>query len=154
MLHPLVGRWRRGRRSLDDPNPFVAYGPRMAWWAFGAAHGMTEAALVALAGDVGDGFAVTPFSALDLDLRRGAPTTVWVKDETGNVGGSHKSRHLAGILLHLRVAEALGLAAGVRPPLAIASCGNAAIAAATLAQRAEWPLRVFVPDWAPPTCSP
>ena len=31
----------------------------------------------------------------------------------------------------------------------IASCGNAAIAAATLARRAEWPLRVFVPEWAP-----
>lgn len=69
-----------------------------------------------------------------------------VKDETGNVGGSHKARHLVGILLHLRAAEALGLVQGERPSLAIASCGNAAIAAATLARRAGWPLRVFVPD--------
>ena len=73
---------------------------------------------------------------------------MWVKDETGNVGGSHKGRHLAGALLHLRAAEALGLAGPSRRPLAIASCGNAAIAAATLAQRSEWPLEVFVPDWA------
>ena len=147
VLHPVVAAGA-AVGVLDDPNPFVAYGPWMAWWAFGTSHGMTEAALVDLAGDVCAGFDVTPFSAFDLDLRRGAPVSVWVKDETGNVGGSHKSRHLAGVLLHLRVAEACRLTAGVRPPLAIASCGNAAIAAATLAQRAEWPLRVFVPDWA------
>jgi threonine dehydratase len=72
----------------------------------------------------------------------------WVKDETGNVGGSHKGRHLVTILLHLVAAESLGLVDRARPPLAIASCGNAAIAAATLARRAEWPLDVFVPTWA------
>ena len=53
---PARRRWRPRSAPLDDPNPFVAYGPRMAWWAFGAAHGMTEAALVALAREVGDGF--------------------------------------------------------------------------------------------------
>ena len=36
---------------------------------------------------------------------------VWVKDETGNVAGSHKGRHLMGLLIHLEVAERLGLAA-------------------------------------------
>ncbi len=35
-----------------------------------------------------------------------------------------------------------------RPPLAIASCGNAALAAATLAAAAAWPIEVFVPPWA------
>ncbi len=150
MLHPLVAAAALHAEQVDDPNPFVAYGPRMAWWAFGAANGMTEAALIALAREVGDGFTVTPFAAHELDLRRGAPATVWVKDETGNVGGSHKGRHLAGILLHLRAAEALGLVAGGRPTLAISSCGNAAVAAATLAQQVGWPLRVFVPEWAPP----
>lgn len=150
VLHPVVEPAAEDAGPVDDPNPLVAYGPRMAWWAFGTAHGMSEAALVDLARDVGTGFEVTPFASHDLDLRRsGAPVTVWVKDETGNVGGSHKSRHLAGILLHLRVAEALGLATNGRPMLAIASCGNAAVAAATLAQRVEWPLRVFVPEWAP-----
>ena len=146
VLHPLVAADDLSGR-LDDPNPLVAYGPRMAWWGFGMAHGLTEEALVALAREVGDDFTVTPFAPHALDLNRGAPRTVWIKDETGNVGGSHKGRHLAGILLHLRAAEAVGVASG-RPPLAIASCGNAAIAAATLAQRADWPLRVFVPEWA------
>ena len=34
---------------------------------------------------------------------------VWIKDETANVAGSHKGRHLMGLLLHLEVAERLGL---------------------------------------------
>src|SRR5664280_1767516 len=25
--------------ALDDPNPFVAYGPSLAWWAFATARG-------------------------------------------------------------------------------------------------------------------
>ena len=55
------------------------------------------------------------------------------------------------ILLHLVAAEALGLAPyRDRPPLAIASCGNAAIAAATLARRAGWAIDVYVPTWASP----
>jgi threonine dehydratase len=73
---------------------------------------------------------------------------VWVKDETHQVAGSHKARHLFGILLHLVTAERAGLAPwrdGERPPLAIASCGNAALAAATLAAAVRWPIHVFVP---------
>ena len=65
---------------------------------------------------------------------------MWVKDETGNVSGSHKARHLMGILLYLQVVERRE-----RPPLAIASCGNAALAAAVLARAADRPLQVFVP---------
>lgn len=153
VLHPLTVSGEPTER-LDHPNPFVAYGPRLAWWAFAAANGMTEAARIALTCEVADGFDVTPVGLHHLDLNQvgsaGPPTPVWVKDETGNVGGSHKSRHLVGILLHLRAAEALGVvpAGASRPPLAIASCGNAAIAAATLARAGEWPLRVFVPHWA------
>jgi cysteine synthase len=78
---------------------------------------------------------------------------VWVKDETANVAGSHKARHLAGVVLHLLAAERLGaapLGGPARPPLAIASCGNAALAAATLARGVAWPLEVFVPPWADP----
>jgi threonine dehydratase len=138
----------------DDPNPFVAYRRRMAWYWFGQAHGLGDEAAVALVADVdtavravdGTGFAITPFgrsdalsTALDLD--------VWVKDETGNVAGSHKARHLMTILLHLLAAERAGVAPSGegRPRLAIASCGNAALAAATLAAAVDWPLDVFVP---------
>ena len=57
----------------------------------------------------GRGFRVTPFGrAATLGERVGLE--VWVKDETGNVSGSHKARHLMGVMLALRVAEALGQA--------------------------------------------
>jgi threonine dehydratase len=131
--------------DIDDPNPFVRYGRRLAWWAFAAAVGMSDDDCVTLTRDVAGDFRVTPFersAALTDELG----VEVWVKDETGNVAGSHKARHLVSILLHLRAAETAGLLAG-RPPLAIASCGNAAVAAATLAQRVDWPLDVFVPVW-------
>lgn len=146
VLHPVV----TGPDPLliDDPNPFVRFGPSLAWWAFATSRGMTPERCIELTREVAAGFAVTPCAVRDdLSERIGVP--VWVKDETGNVGGSHKARHLVGILAHLRAAEELGLAdPGARAPLAIASCGNAAIAAATLAARAGWPLQVYVPDTA------
>ena len=150
VLHPVVSG--PDPAVIEDPNPFVAYGRSLAWWAFATAHGMSEDRCIALTHEVADGFAVTPCAPNPvLSARLGA--NVWVKDETGNVGGSHKARHLVGILLHLRACEELGLVSGpaaARPPLAIASCGNAAIAAATLAQAASWPLQVYVPESASP----
>ncbi len=126
-------------------NPFLIYGPRLAWWAFATANGLTHERCEDLTDEVAGDFRVTPF-ARSAPLSEAVGTRVWVKDETGNVGGSHKARHLATVLLHLRAAEVLGLLDG-RPPLAIASCGNAAIAASTLAARAGWPIDVFVPEW-------
>jgi len=73
---------------------------------------------------------------------------LWVKDETGSVAGSHKARHLIGVMLYLLVAEQLRLPAAEglrRRRLAIASCGNAALAAAVVARAADWPLDVFLP---------
>jgi len=76
---------------------------------------------------------------------------VWVKDETGNVSGSHKARHLFGLLVHLEVVERLGRAdPHHRPQLAIASCGNAALAAAVVAAAGHRELEVFVPVDADP----
>jgi len=97
----------------------------------------------------GHGFRVTPFArspelsdALGFDASGG----VWVKDETGNVSGSHKGRHLMGVLIHLAVMERCGLLDPAhRPDLAIASCGNAALAAAVLARAGGRALTVFVP---------
>src|SRR5581483_1673089 len=131
--------------EIDDPNPFVRFGPRMAWWAFARANGMSEDNCIELTRRVARSFEVTPLSRSQ-ELSELTPGEVWVKDETGNVAGSHKARHLAGVLAHLLAAEQLGLLPE-RPPLAIASCGNAAVAAATLAQTVDWPLDVFVPTW-------
>lgn len=147
---------------VDHPNPFVAFRPHLAWDSFAAAHGLTEAAREALLLELdaqvaavgGTGFVITPFgrdaklsAALGFDPDGG----VWVKNETANVGGSHKARHLFGVLAHLRALEVVGHAPWTgdeRPGLAIASCGNAAIAASTLAAAVEWPINVFVPEWA------
>jgi threonine synthase len=102
----------------------------------------------------GRGFSATPFAradALSSALRLSDRGGVWVKDETGNVSGSHKGRHLMGLLIHLEVAERVGLAdPDARRPLAIASCGNAALAAAVVARAGERPLQVFVPVDADP----
>ena len=102
----------------------------------------------------GHGFRATPFSrspdlsdALGFDGDGG----VWVKDETGNVSGSHKGRHLMGVLIHLAVMERCGLTDPARRrDLAIASCGNAALAAAVVARAGGWGLTVFVPPEADP----
>lgn len=144
-----------------DANPFVSFREHLAWDSAAAAWGMTPAARTAMVVDLdqrvaavaGTGFRVTPLAragALSTALGFSDAGGVWVKDETHNVGGSHKARHLFTILLHLLAAESVGRvawsAASDRPALAIASCGNAAIAASTLAAAVEWPIRVFVPE--------
>jgi threonine synthase len=55
-----------------------------------------------------------------------------------------------GAMLELLVAEEVGGADGEPRPLAIASCGNAALAAAVVARAAERTLHVFVPTGADP----
>jgi len=153
-------------RSSGEANPFLAFRRYLAVDAFMGAHGLTDLARAALVAEsdslvaavAGTGFVTTPFEradALSDALGFSADGGVWVKDETHNVAGSHKARHLFTILLHLRAAEQMGLAPWLqngtgRPPLAIASCGNAALAAATLAASVSWPIQVFVP----PTASP
>ena len=144
-------------------NPFIAFRRNMMWWQFAQARGMSDERAMALVQSVDDeivkiggvGFTRTPMlfqSALSDRLSFESPGGVWVKDETHNVGGSQKARHLMSILLHLLVAEELGIApwadAAARPTLAISSCGNAAIAASTLAAAAKWPIDVFIPEWA------
>ena len=144
-------------------NPFIAFRRNMMWWQFAQARGMSDERAIALVQSVDDvivkiggvGFTRTPMlfqSALSDRLSFESPGGVWVKDETHNVGGSQKARHLMSILLHLVVAEELGIApwadAAARPTLAISSCGNAAIAASTLAAAAKWPIDVFIPEWA------
>ncbi|MEZ5256954.1 MAG: PLP-dependent lyase/thiolase [Ilumatobacteraceae bacterium] len=151
-----------GLPTRDSTNPFRAFQRQLAVDAFAAANGMShgrrgeliEATDAAVAAVAGTGFEVTPFARADeLSAALGFSEDggVWIKDETSNVGGSHKARHLFTILLHLLAVESLGSAPwaqGDRPPLAISSCGNAAIAASTLAAAVGWPIRVFVPPWA------
>jgi threonine synthase len=148
-----------GRHPVDpaEPNPFVRYRHRLHSYHRATAGGIADQVFVdtvrrldeRVAKVDGRGFEVTPFAystALSEALGFAPPGGIWVKDETVNVSGSHKGRHLMGILLHLEVSEMLGLASRHdRPVLSVASCGNAALAAAVVAAAGERGLRVFVP---------
>jgi threonine synthase len=172
-----VAAWREAPAADAGPaaatpgaaNPLVQYRRRLYTYHLARAHGLADADFVDLVSDLdrrvasyeGHGHAATPFGPADrlgetLDLAAG---TLWVKDETGSVGGSHKIRHLAGVLVYLRVVETL-LERGLLPedapgiahivaepaaPLAIASCGNAALAASILARAAGRQLDAYVP---------
>ncbi len=147
-------------RPDTNENPFLAFRRWLAVDAFGERIGVSEADRVriitslddAISSVAGTGFRTTPLTrADDLSLALGfsAAGGIWVKDETHNVAGSHKARHLMTEMLHLLFAETAGRTpwsdpAG-RPVLAIASCGNAAIAASTLAAAVKWPIAVHVP---------
>lgn len=145
-----------------DPNPFVRYRSLLHSHARALSGGMTDARFVELVRTLdlqvarvdGTGFVETPLgrsAALSGALGIGSQGGVFLKDETGNVSGSHKGRHLMGILLHLEVAEQIGASdPHRRPDLAVASCGNAALAAAVLASAAGRHLRVLVPAGADP----
>ena len=100
----------------------------------------------AVAAVEGHGFEPTPFApAPELAGAAGiGGAELWVKDETGNVSGSHKARHLFGVAL----AHRLGDSGSDAAPYAIASCGNAALAAAVVARAVGRPIDVYVPTWA------
>ena len=159
VLHPAGVRFPAGPAGGE---PFVRYRGLLHSYYRAVRGGMTDAEFIALVerldGAVaqldGRGFLATPFrrdNALSDRLAFSSRGGVWVKDETINVAGSHKGRHLMGVLLHLEVVEQIGaVSSGDRPDLAIASCGNAALAAAVVARAGDRHLRVFVPPDADP----
>lgn len=157
-----------GRRLTPDPpdaaddvsweaggNPFERFRRRLSAYALAQAHGWSDGEFLDVVRTLdsavrevdGRGFVETPCLEagwLADSLGFHAPGALLVKDETNNVAGSHKARHLMGVMLYLQVAERAGLVTRTTP-LAIASCGNAALAAAVVARAARWPLDVFVP---------
>ncbi len=152
VLDPALVRYPAG----EEANPFVRYRALFRAWHVARAAGWSDERYVelverldrAVAAVDGRGFRITPFARrgpLSERLVFGAAGGVWVKDETGNVSGSHKARHLMGVMLELLVAEELGRSGDGSRPLAIASCGNAALAAAVVARATDRHLDVFVP---------
>lgn len=152
VLDPGLTRFTHG----GEDNPFLRYRRLLHPYHVAMAHGISDAGYCDLVAGLDDavaqvdsrGFRITPFRR-ERALAESAATpggAVWVKDETGNVSGSHKGRHLMGLLIHLTVMERVGvLDPARRAGLAIASCGNAALAAAVVARAGGWPLTVFVP---------
>lgn len=144
------------------PNPFLAYRHRLDSYRAVAEGHLPDERFVELVTGLdeavarvdGRGFMPTPLHRLDSLAEELAPGTgleLWAKDETRNVAGSHKARHLFGTAVTMLVDEELGAAPsgdGAATRLAIASCGNAALAAGVIAAALDRPLDVFVPTWA------
>lgn len=164
VLEPtILGDAETARQIFASPeeNPFLRYRRLLHSYDTARRHGLddpgfralVEALDAAIAEVDGRGFRQTPLLAtnrLAASLGLGAGR-LWVKDETGNVSGSHKARHLMGLALWLEVTERLWPEQFRSVPrLAIASCGNAALGAAVVARAAGRPLDVFVPPWADP----
>jgi len=142
--------------SPEDLNPFVRYRRLLHSYCAARQNGLADQRWVEIARELNDavrsvdgiGFRETPLTSVPAMAERLGVGEVWVKDESGNVSGSHKGRHLMGVMLWLKTAQELGLAPDELPPLAIASCGNAALAAAVVARAAQRRLEVFVPTHA------
>lgn len=168
LLHRMLAPERiaepRALFTHPDPNPFRRYRQLFHSYQVALSRGLDDTAYLALVDRLDHdiarvegrphGFRVTPFGpalelAAALGLGQGA---LWIKDETGNIAGSHKARHLMGLLLWLEMAQRTGLVgpADAQKPLAIASCGNAALAAAVVAAAGRRRLDVFVPPHVDP----
>lgn len=146
----------------DEANPFLRYRQLLWSWHRWIDAGLNDSDFVAMVRTLDDsvqevagtGFVTTPARWVD-SLGEDSRAPVFAKDETNSVGGSHKARHLMGLLLHLAV-DALADSARTTADtdgdarLAISSCGNAALGAATVARAAGRPIDVFIPTWADP----
>jgi threonine synthase len=99
----------------------------------------------------GRDFRVTPLTEEPaLASALGRTGRLWVKDETGNVTGSHKGRHLMATLLYLEALRELR-GESAKKVLAIYSCGNAALGASAVARAGGYELHAFVPEDVDPT---
>ncbi|MGQ0720528.1 MAG: pyridoxal-phosphate dependent enzyme [Candidatus Eiseniibacteriota bacterium] len=149
VLERILERVEFPRAPIAGKNPFLHFAPLLHVYDLLDAGAIVRRLDDAVAGVDGRGFQTTPFGRADAvsdALGFSADGGVFVKDETGNVAGSHKARHLFGVLLYLEARAELGLGPSRDVPLAIASCGNAAHAAAVLAKAAARRLDVYVPE--------
>lgn len=96
----------------------------------------------------GRGFIRTPEIQADelaqaIDLPKGS---LFVKNETLQMMGSHKSRHFAGVIMHLETLREIDAAASNKKTLAIVSRGAAVMEAAAVAAAAGYQLYAFLPE--------
>lgn len=136
--------------SLDDlssSNPFVRYRARLYSHRVALSRGMSDDEYVKMADELnaallatgGAQFAETP-------LLWHAALHCFIKVEVNNVAQSHKARHLANAILYLLALRRTGEEGTLgNRRLAVASCGNAGLAAAEVAAAAQWPIDVCIP---------
>lgn len=140
----IVAGWPKTALAASN-NAFVRYRKLSHTWHLAMSRGITDAEYISIAEELaaklaevdGKPLATTP-------LVHSEQLATRIKNETVNISGSHKARHLIGTALHLEISDRLG-AKTRDATLAIASCGNAALAAAVVAKAAGRTLRVFIP---------
>lgn len=138
----VVAAWQSGGGTFERLRPLVSARRLAGEAGYGRILDRIDAELRRAEGRA---FEVTPLvDAGGLAAAIGRTGRLWVKDETGNVSGSHKGRHLMGTLLFMEALRETG-PAPVRRVLAIYSCGNAALAAAAVARAGGYELHAFVP---------
>ena len=144
------------KRWNDKKLPFSVFREFMASYQLAAKHGKASwwvERVLALSDAcermTGRGFIRTPELQADdlaqaLDLPKGS---LFVKNETLQLMGSHKSRHFAGVIMHLEtLREISDDPAAAKKTLAIYSQGNAITEAAAVAGAAGYKLYAFVPE--------
>ena len=130
----------------EDENPFLRYRRFQSTYHFARAHGFTDEAYVQHVKDLEGAIEAVDGSRMHRSaLAFDDHVNAFFKEETQQVSGSHKARHLMAIALQLTLAEKLSLVDLGSRPLAIASCGNAALAAAVLAAAMGKRLQVYLP---------
>lgn len=146
ILPEIRGRYQAGELS------FIAFKELLGSWQLANAHNQSDEwqKLVKSANklcekNTGKGFVKTPLiEAKDLAKALKFKGRLFAKNETLQLMGSHKSRHLAGSMLYLETLRMIK--GGKKKPLSIFSCGNAALGASAVAKAFEYPLYTFVPD--------
>ncbi len=145
----LTKRWNDGKISFSVFREF------MASYQLANAHGKASwwvDRVIALSNAcerlTGRGFVRTPEVQADelaqaIDLPAGS---LFIKNETLQLTGSHKSRHLAGVIMHLETLREIAGESAEKKTLATIGYGSTAIAAAALASAAGYKLYVFLPD--------
>ncbi len=129
----------------SSENPFLKYRSLLYTYRYALSSGLSDDDYTALVTDLDDrireisgtGFTTTPL-LYDEDLN------VFIKDESNNVAQSHKARHLFNVMVYLQTTARLDPSVRDRR-LAVASCGNAGLAAATIAAAADWDIDVCIP---------
>ncbi|MBL4636028.1 MAG: pyridoxal-phosphate dependent enzyme [Kofleriaceae bacterium] len=137
-----------GDSPADGANPFIRYRKLSYGYLQAMRLGMADSEYVAVVRELADAIAQFDKPMQCTELSYCDALGCWIKNETENISGSHKARHLIGTAIDMEVATRLG--GGSDAPLAIASCGNAALAAAVVAKAAGRQLQVFVPSNANP----
>ena len=151
---PETASWPTDEYSYNE-NPFINY--RQLLWSYNRflKKGLTDKKFIQSVESLNSavceisptGFKETPLLFLEeLSETIGQTGGIWAKNETINVAGSHKARHLFGLALHLEIEEV-----PLNQKLTISSCGNAALAASYIAKASGRPLIVNVPTWADPS---